>query len=122
MKRGFDRKERVADLIQKALAVILLQECDDDRFRLLTITSVTLSRDLSSAKVYVSMLMDNKEEIKGVIATLNDSVKSFRYRLAHAVKLRIVPELKFIYDETSAYGFHLSNLIDTAIKKTDKKS
>jgi ribosome-binding factor A len=120
-KRGFDRTQRVADLIQQALATILLQECDDDRYKLLTITSVTVSRDLSYAKVYVSMLLDEPEQIKEVIHLLNDSVKPLRYQLARAVDLRIVPELKFVYDESSAHGFRLSHLINSAIKKTENK-
>jgi ribosome-binding factor A len=117
MKRGFDRTQRVADLIQKTLATLLIQEMIDDRFRLVTITSVTMSRDLSYAKVFVSVLLDDLEQIKQIVIALNRSAKSLRYHLAHEVDLRIVPELKFVYDESTAQGFHLSNLIDSAIKK-----
>jgi ribosome-binding factor A len=120
MKRGFDRTQRVADLIQKALAQILLQEMNDERFRFVTITSVEVSRDLSYAKVYVSMLQDDSAEIKQVIKDLNQEVKSIRYNLARAVKLRITPELKFVYDESTAHGFKISNLIDAAVKKSGK--
>jgi ribosome-binding factor A len=117
MKRGYNRRDRVADLIQKSLAKIILQELSDERFRLVTITGVELSRDLSYAKVFVSMLQDDPEQIKETISTLNRMAKQIRYSLAHDVKLRITPELKFAYDESTAYGFKISNLIDSAIKK-----
>jgi ribosome-binding factor A len=122
MKRGFERAKRVADLIQKKLANILLQDMTmtDERFGLVTITSVTVSRDLSYAKVYVSVLMDDKEKIKQTVDSLNRAAKSMRYHLAHEVQLRVVPELKFIYDESIARGFRLSTLIDRAVKKSEK--
>jgi ribosome-binding factor A len=120
MKRSFDRTQRVADLIQKSLATMLLQSMTDERFRLVTITSVTVVRDLSYAKIYVSVLMDEEDKIKQTIEALNRAAKSMRYHLAHEVDLRVVPELKFIYDESTARGFRISTLIDSAVKKSDK--
>lgn len=120
MKRGYDRTQRVADLLQKALASMLLQDMTDERFHLVTITGVVVSRDLSYAKVYVSVLVDEKDKITQTVQALNRSAKSLRYHLARAVELRIVPELKFVYDESTAHGFHLSHLIDAAVKKSEK--
>lgn len=121
MKRGFERTQRVADLVQKTLAQMLLQDMSDERFRLVTITSVTVSRDLSYAKVYVSVLMDDEIKVKEIIEALNHAAKSLRYNLAHAVDLRIAPELKFVYDESTARGFRISGLIDSALKKNKDK-
>lgn len=118
MKRGFDRRARIADVIQKSLAKIILQEVADERFKFVSITDVTLSRDLSYAKIFVSMLQDDEKEIKEIIKALNAHAKAIRYSLAKEVELRIMPELKFYYDESSAHGFHISNLIDEAIKKS----
>lgn len=119
MKRGFERTQRVADLLQKTLAQLLMQEVDE-RFRLVTITEVTVTRDLSYAKVYVSVLTDDAEQIKQTIEALNHTAKSLRYQLAREVDLRTVPELKFIYDESTARGFRISSLIDSAINKEKK--
>lgn len=119
-KRGFDRTRRIADLLQKALATILLQGLDDSRFRLVTVTGVTVSRDLSYAKVHVSMLIDEPTEIKETIKALNNSTKMIRYQLARAVELRIIPELKFEYDESTAHGFKVTNAINAAMKKEKK--
>lgn len=122
MKRGFERTRRVNDLLQKALAQMLLEDMSDERFRLVTITSVVVSRDLSYAKIFVSVLMDDELKIKQTVKALNQAAKGLRYHLAHAVKLRVVPELKFVYDDSTARGFHISSLIDAAVKKSDKKS
>ena len=121
MKRGYDRTQRVNDLVQKTLATLLLQDMSDNRFRLVTITSVNVSRDLSYAKIYVSVLLDDIGKIKETVAALNRSAKSLRYHLAHEVNMRVVPELKFVYDESTAHGFRLSQLIDSALKKSDGK-
>lgn len=120
-RRGYDRTERVADLIQKALAQLLLQEMSDDRLRLVTVLSVTVSKDLSYAKVYVSVLLDEPDEIQHIIKNLNRSAKSIRYQLARMVKLRIMPELKFVYDESTARGFRISSLIEDAMKNNKDK-
>jgi len=121
MKRGFARSQRVADLIQKVLAQMLIEDMSDERFRFVTITSVTVSRDLSYAKIYVSMLIDEKDKIKETVDALNRAAKSLRYQLAQEVKLRIAPELKFIYDDSSLRGFHLSHLINAIDKKPNDK-
>lgn len=121
MKRGFDRSRRVADLIQKTLAQMLLQDMSDERFRLVTITGVTVTRDLEHAKIFVTVLMDDAEKIKQTIHALNNAAKSMRYHLAREVDLRIMPELRFVFDESTAHGFKISNLIDTAMKRSDKK-
>lgn len=120
MKRGFERTQRVADLIQKSLAQLLQQEISNDHFNLVTITSVTVTRDLSSAKVYVSVLADDEDKIKQTVQMLNHAVKSLRYQLARTINLRIIPELKFVYDESTARGFRISTLIDSAVKKEKK--
>jgi len=117
MKRHFDRTQRVNDLIQKSLAQILLQDMSDSRFRFVTITGVAITRDFAHAKIYVSMLIDEENEIKDTIQALNRAAKSLRYELAQTIELRVMPELKFVYDESTAQGFKISKLIDDATRK-----
>jgi len=119
MKRGYDRTRRIAEEIRKSLARMLL-EMGDKRLQFVTVTDVVVSRDLSYAKVYVSVLAEDADKIKETIHALNGSAKFLRYNLAKAVDLRIMPELKFVYDESTAHGFHISGLIDAAIKKEKK--
>jgi ribosome-binding factor A len=120
--RGFDRTQRIADQIQRIMGPMLLQEMGDERMRLVTITSVNVARDLSFAKIYVGVLSEDEAEIKNIVAALNHAAKTLRYRLAQEIDLRIMPELKFIYDDSAAHGFKISSLIDAAINKTDKNN
>lgn len=113
-----NRMQRVAQLVQTTLADILLKESEDARFSMVTITSVSLAKDLSSAKVFVSVW----EEAKAVetVAALNKAAKYLRFALAQSkIEMRVIPQLKFIYDDSTVRGSHISALIHDALKKTD---
>ena len=119
MKQGGpDRMQRIAALVQNVLAELVQQEMQHTSFKLVTITGISISKDLSIAKVFVSTLLE--ENNKEVVAVLNEMAKLLRRALAGRVKLRIVPELRFFYDDSSSRGYHISSLIDKALeKKTD---
>jgi ribosome-binding factor A len=114
MKKRYNRIQRVGDLIQNTLAEILQREADSLQCGIITVTGVDVSQDMSHAKVFVSVL----DEAKAVatIAILNDATKSLRYELAHAVKLRITPDLKFVYDDSAVRGSRISSLIEDALR------
>lgn len=113
-KKSFSRIQRVADLIQTALAEILQREAEELHFGIITVTGVEVSPDMSYAKVFISVLEDDKA--KETIAILNEAHKNLRYELAHAVKLRITPELKFVYDDSTVRGNRISSLINNVLK------
>lgn len=114
MAKGYKRTQRIADVIQTALAEILQRDVKDLRFGLITITSVSVAHDLSFAKVFVSVLEDSKAT--ETIAALNNASKYLRYALANAIELRVTPELKFIYDDSAVRGSRISSLINNALK------
>lgn len=115
MAKGYKRTQRIADLIQTALAEIILKDVKDLRFGMVTITSVNVAHDLSFAKVFVSVL--EEEKAAETIAALNNAAKYLRYSLANSVELRVTPELKFIYDDSAVRGSRISSLINDALKK-----
>jgi ribosome-binding factor A len=115
MTKSFKRGQRINDLIQTALAEIIQREAKDLRFGMITITGVSVSHDLAFAKVYVSVLEEDKA--KETLTALNNAAKYLRYSLANAVELRVTPELKFIYDDSSVRGNRISSLINNALKK-----
>lgn len=119
MPKSYSRAERVEDLLQNTLAEILQRKEEALHFGLITITGVKISPDFSFAKVYVSLLYEDKA--KEAIHALNEESKEIRYELAHSVKLRITPELKFIYDDSAVRGQHISSLIDKVLKDKDEK-
>jgi ribosome-binding factor A len=115
MTKSFKRGRRINDLIQTTLAEIIQREAKDLRFGMITITGVSVSHDLAFAKVFVSVLEEDKA--KETLAALNNAAKYLRYSLANAVELRVTPELKFIYDDSSVRGNHITSLINKALKK-----
>lgn len=104
------RLERTAELIQRKLAQIIQQEVRDPRLpALITISAVEVSRDLSHAKVYFTLLSGDAVEVASI---LNAASKYLRTVLARSLEVRIIPELHFVYDESVEYGRRLSKLID----------
>lgn len=114
MAKRYNRKQRVGDLIQSELAILIQRESNELNIGMVTVTSVDVAPDLSYARVFVSILDDDR--IKETIAALNGAAKTFRYALAHAVKLRITPDLKFVYDDSTVRGNRITSLINNALK------
>lgn len=120
MPKDFSRIQRVAEVIQHELAKLIQGEIEDPRLKLVTVTAVQVTRDLAHAKIYVTQPV-GETEIPKTIRQLNKAANHLRYRLAQIIKLRTMPELKFIYDESIRHGAHLSEIIDQAIAEDEKK-
>lgn len=115
MKKSNDRVRRIADLVKKELAQILLKEAIDPRLRFVTITAVKLSPDYSIATIYV--VAHDNNDTKTLIQILNESAKDFRHHLARKVNMRTTPKLKFVYDDSIDYSRKMSKLIDEATSR-----
>lgn len=114
MASDYPRSHRVADYIQRELSVLLRSELKDPRISpMLTIASVEVSRDLSLARVYYSLL-DAGEQADTHEALVHAS-GFLRKQLAGRMKIRSVPQLRFYYDDSSERGAHMSALIANAV-------
>ncbi|MCW8408766.1 30S ribosome-binding factor RbfA [Legionella sp. PATHC035] len=118
MGHNFKRTDRVAEMIQRKLAQIIPMEVKDPRLTgFVTISAVKVAADLGHAKVYFTVLNDDK---KTVTAILNAAASYLRSALARSITLRTVPQLHFVYDESIEYGQRLSRLIDEANPPTSE--
>jgi ribosome-binding factor A len=115
MPREYARSQRVADQIQRELAQLVQRELSDPRLRLVSIAAVKLSRDLAYAQVYVTSLSDSNHD--EIIEALSKAAGFLRHQLGKSMHLRVVPQLKFIYDDTLEKGISMSQLIDDAISQ-----
>ena len=119
MAKEYSRTSRVSQQVQKELARILQQEVKDPRIGMVTISGVDITRDLAYAKVFVTFLtigdQTNDESLEG----LNAASGYIRKLLGKAMRLRIVPEVRFTFDETLTEGLRISELVSGAVK-TDK--
>lgn len=118
MMSHFKRTDRVAGLIQRKLAQIIQQEVKDPRLSgFVTLSAVKVSNDLGHAKIYFTVLNEDKELATSI---LNSAASFLRTVLARSIKLRTVPQLHFVYDESIEYGKRLSRLIDEANPSDDE--
>lgn len=114
--REFKRTDRVADQLQKELAVLIQREVKDPRLGMVTVSGVTVSRDLGYADVYVTLLGEQApERVKENLQVLKRAGGFLRSQIARRVKLRHVPELRFHFDESVVRGQVLSSLIEDAV-------
>jgi ribosome-binding factor A len=114
------RTRRVAERIQIEMAEIFRKETEDPRLRALTVTAARVSRDLGSARVWVSGQMDPRVENE-VLAALEHAAPFFRTLLAPRLGLRIVPTLRFEIDRTLEAGARIEELL-REIKDQDEKA
>lgn len=121
MAKEFSRSQRVSQEMQKEIALILQREIKDPRVGMATVSGIELSRDLAYAKVFVTflnVLTDNADPdtVKNGIKALQDASGYIRTLLGKAMRLRIVPELTFAYDNSLIEGMRMSNLVGNVIK------
>lgn len=123
MSREFKRSDRVAQELQKEIAVILQREVKDPRIGMATVSDVEISRDLAYAKVYVTFLFDNDPEaVQRGLEGLNKASGYIRTLVGKAMRLRIVPEIKFFYDQSLVEGMRMSNLVTDVIRKDQQRA
>jgi len=114
MQKDSNRPRRVAELIKRELAMLIPRELDDPHAHEITITGAEVSRDMSSARIYFSLL-SGSVEAKQVTKSLNRAAGFLRHVLMGRVSLRTVPALRFYFDESVERGARIDSLIDQAI-------
>jgi len=108
------RQKKVARLIQKEVAEIFLRKGNEYApGKMVSITKVRVSPDLSYAKIYISVFPSaNHEE---VLNSITGHAHKIRFDLGHKVKsqLRIVPEIAFFIDDSLDYIEKIDKLLKT---------
>jgi ribosome-binding factor A len=120
MPREFSRKQRLGTQIMRTLSELLRFETKDPRLQGVSLTSVDLSRDLSIARVYFSLLNPD-DSPEPVLEGLKKASGFLRAKLGGAIKVRHVPELRFIHDDSAAQSDKISQLIDSALHADDNR-
>ena len=100
----------MADLIRQELAQLLERDVKDPRVGFATVTSVILTGDLRSARVYVSILGDQEQKRQGMEG-LTAAANFLRYQLAHRLNLRYTPSIEFHLDRSEEVNQRLDELL-----------
>ena len=105
--QAFRRTDRVNVLLRQQLSEIISREVKDPRLsRIITIVHVGVSRDLRNARVYTSVL-GGPDERKAAVDTLNRAAGFIRRELTDRIKLKTVPHLSFVPDDSIEQGDRL---------------
>jgi len=120
MAREFSRTERVGSQMQRELSVLVRDDLKDPRLGMVTIQEVRVVRDFSHAKVFFTT-MGSESEHAAITKIMNNSAPFLRHELGHRMKLRTIPQLKFIYDDSIEHGAHLSAMIEEAVETDQAK-
>lgn len=102
--------ERINNNLVKEISYVISTEVKDKDIGFVTITAVDTASDLSSAKVYFTVLNDSQKELS--TESLNNAAGFIRSKLFDLVDMRNVPTLTFIYDESIEYGKRIEDIIE----------
>ena len=148
MPKDYARTDRVAEQMHRELAELVRLEVKDPRVRMVTLTGVEVARDYSHAKVFYTVLSNSlpprtaplsnspppagertngsspegggKKAMSAVQEGLERASGFLRSQVAHRMKLRITPQLHFVFDASVERGANLSQLIDQAVASDHK--
>jgi ribosome-binding factor A len=113
MPRDFSRSQRLGAQVQRALSELIHFETKDPGLKGVSLTVVELTRDLSVAKVYFSLLNPD-DDPQSALQGLERASGFLRSRLGNELSVRHIPELRFVHDDSVAHGAAMSRLIADA--------
>jgi len=106
------KQKRTAERIRAALSQLFLMEMKDPRLQGLTVTRVTIDRELLYSDIYVHALAEDERE-EEVMEALESASGFLRRELAKSLRLRHVPHLHFHWDPSLAHADHINELLDS---------
>lgn len=122
MRKNSIKNIRVNEEVMRELSNIIRGEVKDPRIDPMTsVVGVEVAPDLKTAKAYISVLGDEESQ-KNTIAGLRSAEGYIRRALARSVNLRNTPQIRFILDQSIAYGVEMSKKIDEVTKQLREDS
>lgn len=104
------RPHRIGEQMKVELAALIRDEMKDPRVGFVSIVKVEVSPDMSTAKVFISVLGDEQAK-KNSIKGLESAMGFLRSELSQRMRLRQVPALRFVLDESIEHGARIAALL-----------
>lgn len=121
MRKNSIKNTRINGEVQKELSKIIQNEIKDPRIAPMTsVVAVEVAPDLKTCKVWISVL-GNEKAAADTLAGLKSAEGYIRRQLARTINLRNTPEIRFILDQSIAYGVTMSRMIDDVVKADQDK-
>ena len=112
---SYQRIDRISEEVRREVDRIIREELSDPRIGgTFSVTRADVTRDLRYAKIYVSVLEDDKRE--DLMKALKSASGYIRRALGKGILIRYAPELSFVSDQNIAYGVHIANVLQQAQK------
>ena len=112
---SYNRIDRISEEVRREVDRIIREDLNDPRITgTFSITRADVTRDLRHAKIFVSVLEDDKRE--GMMAALKKAAGFIRRELGQNIIIRYSPEMTFVSDENIAYGVHIAKVLADAQK------
>lgn len=116
------RVQRIGEELRRVISDIIRSKIKDPRIpEIISVTNVLVTNDLSFAKIFVE-IMGTKEEQEAALEGLNSAKGFIKKEISSEVKLRQMPELIFILDETLDINLKMEKLIEEVNHGNDKNS
>ena len=120
MPKEYGRSARVSSEMQKELSYILQREIKDSELGFVTITEVSVSKDLAVAKIYITVLNVDSGGKRRNVKRLNELAPVIRHELAKRMRMRHISELRFFYDDSFDTGMRVAELLSQIDKPVDE--
>ncbi len=119
-RSNVNRQDRLNSELQKEIYEIISRRLKNPLItEMFSVLKVDCAKDLSFAKVYISVYSTDKEKAERSFSAIKDDAKKIRYELSKSMVLRTVPELSFILDDSMEYSAHMDKIFKS-IKKDEK--
>ena len=106
-----DRVAQINSVVQRELGQIILEEGDFPEGALVTVTRVDASSNLQQARVYISVMPEEKR--KNVMRELQATIYFLQQRLNKKLKMRPVPKIIFVSETETARAQHIEEILDS---------
>ena len=113
----YKRSDRVGDLLLELISQLLTKEVSDPRIGPVTLTGAEVSKDLRRARIYFSLLGGSEKKTE-VLAGLKSATGFIRAKVARELKLRFVPTIEFVFDETQDKAQRIEDLLQQVKKES----
>ncbi|GAB6180697.1 30S ribosome-binding factor RbfA [Desulfotomaculum defluvii] len=115
------RPERVAEAIKKEIADLIRNEIKDPRLGFVTITGVEVTKDLSFAKIFISV-MGSADQRQETVSILQKAAGYMRSEIGRRIKVRHAPELIFKLDTSLDHGTRIMEILHEINTQEEKQT
>ena len=118
---SYQRIDRISEEVRREVDAIIREELGDPRIGgIFSITRAEVTGDLRYAKIYVSVLEDDRRD--ELLEALKNAKGFIRHSLGKRMIIRYTPELIFVSDRNIAYGVHIAKVLADTIKSEDHEN